>query len=56
MKQEGLAQQRFREACDVSTRYAESSAPYFKTGSSRQSCLFGWFARPAFAMIILVES
>jgi uncharacterized protein len=37
MKDEELAQQRFRQACDFSTRYAESGAAYFKPGTSGES-------------------
>jgi drug/metabolite transporter superfamily protein YnfA len=35
-RDETLAQQRFRQACDVSTRSAETSAAYFKPGAGGQ--------------------
>ena len=37
MSDETLAQQRFRQACEFSMRYAEASAAYFRPGSSAQS-------------------
>jgi TPR repeat protein len=43
MRDETLAQQRFRQACEFSTRYAETSAAYFRSGTVAQSGVAGTF-------------
>jgi hypothetical protein len=37
MQDETLAQQRFRQACEFSSRYAETSAAYFRSPAAAQS-------------------
>jgi hypothetical protein len=43
MRDETLAQQRFRQACEFSSRYEETSAAYFRGGALAQSGTAGTF-------------